>query len=235
MTIVEEYAQARDLILAQRQDNYIVRRVDVNPGSRYITLEETVQAANRRWYKRHETMVSQWTTNGFLTLSRGYCPTYGNCEKCLKCGPLSDPCEACTDGGFVSQPGMTYVPIVLGQERPYNRVVDALYLSVVFRTGCEVARADRKLSELQARDSNIFGPKVLSRDDLYSKLRDAQEREEDDNGDSNEWPSVRRNRERTDFFLIKDLFHRIEEQSIVENDDLSNDRMGYLNAYEGPS
>ena len=97
-----------------------------------IKEADVIRAENGRWCARAE-------VEAFRQKSRMRCPTYGNCCRCWRSGPVAKWCDRCQarDAGF---------QVVALTWRPFSgtrRLVDAEFLARFLGQGHPPARADR--------------------------------------------------------------------------------------------
>ena len=82
---------------------------------------------------RHATKCDVETRSWHLR-SYGRMPTYGNCDKCYKSGPLGKYCNEC----ITTQKGPGYVIMTCNE-----LILDAITIAEILNKGHETAKADR--------------------------------------------------------------------------------------------
>ena len=72
------------------------------------------------------------TPRSWMNKSTARCPTYGSCQYCMKCGPVDEYCDRCTNG----EEGRYLVPFNHGQ------TMDSITIAEIMNTGHKRARAN---------------------------------------------------------------------------------------------
>jgi len=120
---------------------YIIRNFnpDEEDGPRLINDEEVVKSTNGKFYTWAE-------CKRFRTKSTGHCPTYGNCIRCLKSGPVNKHCNECE-----RQYEVGYKVMYL----PNGTIIDAEYLSSIVGKNHETALANRTQDWIRTPSGNL--------------------------------------------------------------------------------
>ena len=115
----------------EKKPVYIVKGYDDSMKGTLIRACDEIRASNRRYYDEHDRPWMDHKSNLRL-------PTYGNCNNCLRSGPVNKKCNKCDDDRY------KYTIMVTWKEPNHEpRIIDAEYLSRLTDAGHEVAMADR--------------------------------------------------------------------------------------------
>jgi len=116
-----------------RSKGYITRGFVPDPSDQdaLIADEDVIHAENGKYYTRKE-------QKAFPLKSIGRCPTYGNCMRCYRSGPMNKACEVCKLAHADEQ--IQYSALFW---RGY-RLIDADYWAIRLGLGHEPAKANRK-------------------------------------------------------------------------------------------
>ena len=143
---------------------YISVNYTPDQDGREIREQDIVRPANHRWCRQGGTQTATWRQ-----VTRGRCPTYGSCCRCLKSGPIGKGCDVCMsrDAGYV-------IMLSEGQQ-----VLDSVALAGLYERGHEVARADR-IYKPEMFKTRIFD--ALLRDDVlphvFGQIANVAERQQ---------------------------------------------------------
>ena len=111
-------------------DDYpIVVNYTADQEGQDIRPNDVVRPINRRYTIKCDNEVKAWQY-----LSRGRMPTYGNCQRCYKSGPLGKYCNECS----TTHKGPGYVIMTYGE-----KILDAITISEILQKNQETAKADR--------------------------------------------------------------------------------------------
>jgi len=125
-------------------------------GQDEIKAEDVVRPLNHRYAIRDDEEVRTWKKK-----SHGRMPTYGNCNRCYKSGPLGKKCNECAHDHRTGYVIMVY---------DYEKILDAITLATILKKGHETARADRPYCQGQDRmqDFNILRTARIMHRDIES-------------------------------------------------------------------
>lgn len=127
-------------------DQINVVEYDVNQKGMDIREKDVVRPSNHRWCFSYSPETEVWGTK-----NHSRTPTYGNCDRCSKSGPLGKFCNRCRR----SLNGPRYMVLKFEQ-----KIIDAQTFAAFLGEGHEMAKADQ-LRTCQMQNIRSFDTRRL--------------------------------------------------------------------------